>query len=113
MSIVTEINVSSKSVESCSLSFTEAQLIDIRETIEKMTKFNQIEVLRMLHKHQDVILNENKNGIHVNLTELNDDIINELDNYIKYVNAQEQTLSKMEIQKENYRNTYFSKDIKI
>ena len=78
-----------------------------------MTKFNQIEVLRMLHKHQDVILNENKNGIHVNLTELNDDIINELDNYIKYVNAQEQTLSKMEIQKENYRNTYFSKDIKI
>jgi len=33
--------------------------------------------------------------------------------YIKYVNTQEQTLNTIELQKENYRNTYFSKDTKI
>ena len=32
--------------------------------------------------------------------------------YIKYVSAQEQSLNSIEQQKEDYRNTYFSKDIK-
>jgi hypothetical protein len=32
--------------------------------------------------------------------------------FIKYVNTQEQTLNNIERQKEDYRNTYFSKDIK-
>ena len=77
-----------------------------------MNKFNQIEVLRILHKHTNVHLNENKYGIHINLTDLSDDILNELFVYIKYVNAQEITLNTIEKQKEDYRNTYFIKDIK-
>jgi hypothetical protein len=77
-----------------------------------MNKFNQIEVLRILSRHSEVILNENKYGIHINLSELNKDIINELNIYIKYVNTQELTLNSIEQQKEDYRNTYFTKDIK-
>ena len=92
--------------------FSVSELNYIRETIENMNKFNQIEVLRILNRHKDVILNENKYGIHINLSELDKDIINELSVYIKYVNTQEQTLNSIEKQKENYRNTYFSKDIK-
>ena len=89
------------------------ELNNIRETIENMNKFNQIEILRILSKESNVILNENKYGIHINLTELKEEIINELYLYIKYVNTQEQTLNTIELQKENYRNTYFSKDTKI
>ena len=92
--------------------FSVSELNYIRETIENMNKFNQIEVLRLLTKHNEVILNENKYGIHINLSELPADILNKINVYIKYVNTQEITLNKVEKQKEDYKNTYFSKDIK-
>jgi hypothetical protein len=92
--------------------YSVSELNYIRETIEKMNKFNQIEILRILNKHENVTLNENKYGIHVNLSELDKDIIQELSLFIKYVTTQEQTLNSIERQKEDYRNTYFSKDIK-
>jgi hypothetical protein len=92
--------------------FSVSELNYIRETIENMNKFNQVEVLRLLNKHNEAILNENKYGIHINLSELHADIINELILYIKYVSTQEQTLNSIEQQKEDYRNTYFIKDIK-
>uniref|UniRef100_A0A6C0E3H2 NET domain-containing protein n=1 Tax=viral metagenome TaxID=1070528 RepID=A0A6C0E3H2_9ZZZZ len=84
----------------------------IRETIESMSKFNQIEVLRILHSHKEVIINENKYGIHINLTELPGNIINELSIYIDYVKKQEVELSQAEQQKETYKNTYFINDKK-
>jgi len=34
----------------------------IREKIESMPKFNQVEILRILSKNEAVILNENKYG---------------------------------------------------
>ena len=92
--------------------FSVSELNYIRVTIENMNKFNQVEVLRLLTKHNEAILNENKYGIHINLSELPADIIHELNMYIKYVSAQEQSLNSIEQQKDDYRNTYFSKDIK-
>jgi hypothetical protein len=92
----------------CSVS----ELNYIREVIEKMNKFNQVEILKILHKHDNVTLNENKYGIHINLSEIDKEIINEITFYIKYVNTQEQNLNTIEQQKEDFRNTYFSKDIK-
>jgi hypothetical protein len=77
-----------------------------------MNKFNQIEVLRILNKYKEVTLNENKYGIHINLSELRKEILDEMNIYIKYVNTQEIALNKVEKQKEDYKNTYFSKDIK-
>jgi len=92
--------------------YSVSELNYIRETIENMNKFNQVEVLRILNKNNNVTLNENKYGIHINLSELKKEIIDELNVYIKYVNAQEITLNTIEQQKEDYKNTYFSKDIK-
>jgi hypothetical protein len=92
----------------CSVS----ELNYIREVIENMNKFNQIEILKILSRHENVTLNENKYGIHINLSEIEKDIVDELTLYIKYVNTQEQSLNSIEQQKEDFRNTYFSKDIK-
>lgn len=103
-----EVTISTNDINNFSVS----ELDYIRETIENMNKFNQIEVLRILKKNNDVILNENKYGVHINLSEVKKDILNELSVYIKYVNAQEIALNSIEQQKEDYRNTYFSKDIK-
>lgn len=93
--------------------YSVSELNYIRETIENMNKFNQVEVLRLLHSKNNIVtLNENKYGIHINLSELPKDIIDELNIYIKYVRTQEITLNSIEQQKEDYKNTYFSKDIK-
>ena len=92
----------------CSVS----ELSYIRDSIESMNKFNQVEILRILNKHKDVTLNENKYGIHINLSELKKEVLDELSIYVKYVITQETTLNAVEQQKEDYRNTYFSKDIK-
>jgi NTP pyrophosphatase (non-canonical NTP hydrolase) len=92
--------------------FSVSELNYIRDSIESMNKFNQIEVLRILNKHNDVTINENKYGIHINLSELKKEILDELNVYINYVKTQEITLSSVEQKKEDYKNTYFSKDIK-
>jgi len=89
-----------------------AKLNYIRETIENMNKFNQVEVLRILNKNNEVTINENKYGIHINLSELKNELLDEICVYINYVNTQEITLNMIEQQKEDYKNTYFSKDIK-
>jgi len=93
-------------------SFNCIQLNQIREQIECMTKFNQIEILRILTKNKNVTINENKYGIHINLSELENDILNDLLVYIKYVNTQEIYLNNVEQEKEKYKNTYFVKDNK-
>jgi len=81
----------------------------IREQIESMSKFNQVEVLRILTKNKDVIINENKYGIHVNLSDIDNSILKELIMYIKYVNTQEIYLNNAEQEKEKYKNTFFLK----
>jgi len=84
----------------------------MREQIENMSKFNQIEILRILTKNKDVIINENKYGIHINLSELSPMTLDELMVYIKYVNTQEIYLNNAEKEKEKYKNTFFLKDNK-
>ena len=94
---------------------TEEQLYDhnyIRDQIEQMPKFNQIEILRLLTKHNEVIVNENKYGIHINLREISNAVLEEITGYIKYVNEQEIDLTSIEKEKEKYKNTYFIKDNK-
>ena len=103
-----EITMSTNDVNNFSVS----ELNYIRDSIENMNKFNQIEVLRILNNHKDVTINENKYGIHINLSELNNRVIDELLLYVKYVKTQETTLNEVEQKKEDYRNIYFTKDIK-
>jgi hypothetical protein len=95
--------------------FTETQVIElngIRDIIESMPKFNQVEVLRILSKNNDITLNENKYGVHINLTDLSKETVDDLKSYIKYVNVQELNLNELEKQKEDYKNNFFTKDNK-
>jgi len=79
----------------------------IREQIENMSKFNQIEVLKILTKNKNVTINENKYGIHINLRELDCEILNNLMVYIKYVTTQEIYLNNIEQEKENIKINFF------
>jgi len=92
--------------------FSVSELNYIRESIENMNKFNQVEILRILNNYKDVTLNENKYGVHINLSELKKDVLDALTAYINYVNTQETTLNEIEKQKESFKNIYFTKDNK-
>ena len=103
-----EITMSTNDINNFSVS----ELNYVRESIENMNKFNQVEILRLLSKYKDVTINENKYGIHINLSELKKELLDEIIVYINYVNTQEVTLHQIEKEKEDYKNTYFTKDIK-
>jgi len=79
----------------------------IKTSIEKMNKHHQIEILRIFSK-QLCKLNENKSGVYVNLTYITDDVISELQDYIAYTKAQEETLVTTEYQKEEFKTALFN-----
>ena len=85
------------------------ELTTIRDNIEKMAKINQVEILRILQKKSKITLNENNYGVHINLSELSNELILELKNYINYVNTQENNLKQFETQKDNLRNFFTDK----
>jgi len=81
-------------------------LMMLKDGIETMPQVHQIEILRILHKKKTQ-LNENKNGVFVNISKLNDAILQELEDYMKYVIQQEKQLSEVETQKEFLTKEYF------
>jgi len=93
-------------------SFNGKELNSIREKIESMPKFNQIEVLRILSGYKNITLNENKYGVLINMTDLKKEVIEKLKEYISYVNTQETNLNEFESRIQEYKNIYFVKDNK-
>ena len=90
-----------------SFQITNESLTLIKNKIERMSKNNQIEILKILKKHQNIKLNENKSGIFVNLSFLSKEIIEEIDKYVNYVNDQEIDINTIETQKQEFKNTFF------
>ena len=82
------------------------QIEKLRNDIEKMTKTNHIEILRILKKGKTQI-NENKNGIFINMTELTNETLNEIQKYVEYVLNQHSHLYEQERQKENFQKIFF------
>ena len=88
------------------------ELIYIRDKIENMSKHNQVNILGIFKNFPEITLNENSNGIHINLSDVKRNVITFLLDYIKYVCEQESELLSIEQQKEDYKNVYFVKDNK-
>ena len=84
-----------------------SNLINIKERIEQLNKFHQVEILKILKASDNTTLNENKNGICINMTSLSDTVIFELEKYLEYVDKQETQLDEIEDQKNILSNTFF------
>ena len=74
--------------------FTESYLEQIKIKIESMTKLQHIEVLKIIKKYKSIKLNENKNGVYINISYLPKKTIQELELYIKYIDDQTIILSQ-------------------
>lgn len=83
------------------------ELTEIKKTIEKMNKSNQIEILKILKKNPNIKLNENKSGVFVNITYLSEEIVNDIKQHICYIDEQEKCLEQMEYQKKEIGDTFF------
>ena len=84
------------------------ELIKIKEKIESMSKKHQVDVLKILNDDEYVTLNENNNGVFINLNKLDINILNKLLEFINYVSKQEKTLNSVETIKQDIEKTYFS-----
>ena len=81
-------------------------LMTLKDGIENMPVVHQIEILRILHaKHTQI--NENKNGVFVNITKLNNELLQELYAYMNYVINQEKHLNEIEEQKQSLTKEFF------
>lgn len=81
----------------------------IKDCIENMDKKHQIDVLRILSLNNNIVLNENNNGVFVNLTDLDDKTIKMLTDFINYVTNQTNNINMIETKKEVIENTFFRK----
>ena len=81
-------------------------LLKIRDQVEKMEKIHQINILKIF-KQYNIDFTENSNGIFVNMTILNTDILEEIGSYISYVNLQQKQLNKVEQDKERYKKEFY------
>jgi len=72
--------------------------------IENLSKINQVEILRIFNKHSNMVINENKYGVHINMTDVPDNIISEVQSFLKYVRQQETDLDFIDSQQNTHDN---------
>lgn len=74
-----------------------------KNKIEAMDQYSQLEILNILMNDKCKI-NENKSGVFVNLSLLNDETINKIIDYVAYREHQEETFNTFENKKQEYQN---------
>jgi hypothetical protein len=83
------------------------KLNEIKEDIEKMDSCSHLEVFNILEA-ENISYNTNMNGIFVNLTLINEDVIHKLEKYIQYKKTQKVILNQDEHTKEQYKKEFFN-----
>lgn len=91
----------------------EQLLESMKNNIEKMGKIQHLEILKILKKYPAVKLNENRNGVYINVSYLPDEVIEELQKFLEYMKEQESNLELIESQKEEYKSTINQQQITI
>ncbi len=76
----------------------------LKTKIETLNKFHQVEILKILSKNL-CKLNENKSGIFINMSFLEEDVVEELTKYVDYIDDQNETFQTIEYQKDEFKNT--------
>ena len=82
------------------------ELGKIRKMIELLEVNHHIEIAKILHKN-NIKLSENSNGIFINLSNLDNNSMDKIKEYLSFVKNQNLYISKDEETKENLENIYF------
>jgi hypothetical protein len=84
------------------------QLNVLKEKIECLTKERHIEILKILNQFPSVVMNENKSGVFINLSTLENESLQSLIDYMKYIDEQEENLKTIEYQKKEFEDNFFT-----
>lgn len=82
-------------------------LLQLRNSIEMLSKESQLEIFKIF-KENNVEFSENKNGIFINMSLINPDIISKIKNHMIYINKQENIINEFENKKYNVEEEYFT-----
>ena len=78
-------------------------LENIKTKIGELSKMQHIEILKIIKKNSSVKVNENRNGVYINLSYVPQDTIDQLVKYLDYVKDQESNLEQLEMKKEEIK----------
>jgi hypothetical protein len=87
--------------------FTTEELDAMKMAIEKMNKYQQIEILKILTETSSKV-NENKSGVFVNLSLLAPEVLRKLHQYVHYTKDQNENLDTIEYQKAEFKQSFFT-----
>jgi len=93
------------------MEFNPTDLENIKQKIESLAKIHQIEILRILKTSPGIKINENKSGVFINLSFLPKSTIDNLMQYIQYIQEQEKTLQTIESQKNTFKTEFFKEEL--
>lgn len=79
------------------------RLQNLKTTIETLNHTYHKQLFNVFNKN-NILFSENRNGIFINISNLSEDVINQVEKHIEYITKQEQQLKDMENKKIKYEN---------
>ena len=83
------------------------ELENLKKEIEKSSKIHHITILKIIKSEPSIVINENKNGVFLNLSEIPLEIIDKLKSYCEYLKSQDKQLNMVENEKTELEVSYF------
>jgi hypothetical protein len=85
------------------MSTNDFDIDDIIKKISTLDKKSHVIIGSIFQKYPTIKLNENKSGIMINSNTVTIDAWKEINEYLKYINTQNQILNKIENEAEEYK----------
>ena len=82
----------------------------MKDRIEQMTKNYQIEMARLLINTHNIAYDENQNGLFINMAQMTEEVKTSIQQFIEYVDLQEQQLNADETEKDGLKDIFFKKE---
>tara|TARA_B100000902_G_scaffold399263_2_gene469324 strand:+ start:1169 stop:1507 length:339 start_codon:yes stop_codon:yes gene_type:complete len=90
--------------------FKTNRLNKIKMRIENMDKGNHISALYMITKNKSVKYSENINGTFINLSDLDNNMLFKIEDFIEYIEIQKYEIEDIEKKREQIENIYFKQN---
>ena len=84
------------------------ELKNLRNLIDNIDEFHHKKIFEIIKKY-NMNYSKNKNGIFINMNNLSKSVLDELNNYLLYINKQEKTFSDIEKIKNEFKKEFFNK----
>ena len=91
-------------------SYSIKKLKDLTKRIENISNYEYYhsKILTII-QNNNMVFSENKNGVFINMNNLNDTSLNEIEKYLTYIDNQNKNIENVEKIKNEFKNDFFHK----